>query len=165
MAGSVTNPSDVFPPAVGITFDYPDGWEPLVGAGVHLAAIRASQPGEFRPNVVVTVKRVDAGFTLSTAVQQLHAKLATLPEYVRESEDERTVLGIAGYHAEGNYSHPQAGDLAIVTSMAVVSRPNAVDLVEISGTCAAVQVEGTIEEIRGMLASARTQKTALVAIP
>ncbi|WP_150308427.1 LpqN/LpqT family lipoprotein [Planctomonas psychrotolerans] len=162
MSGRVTNPSDAFPPSVGISLDYPDGWEPLAGAGVHLAVVRIMPPGEFRPNVVATVKRMDAAFTLDSAVQQLHAKLATLPEYEQHTEERRQVLGAAGFAAEGEYTHPQAGSLAIVTAMTVVSRPNAVDLVEISGTCAAGQVEDVIEDIRGMLTGARIEKTALV---
>lgn len=156
MAGTATNPSEAFPPAIGITFDYPDGWEPLVGAGVHLAVARESVSGEFRPNIVVTVRRVDAAFTLAAAVQQLHGKLATLPEFEERTSEEPPVLGTDGFHIEGDYRHPQAGSLAILTSLAVVSRPNAVDLVEISATCAAVQVESTIGELRDMLVSART---------
>ncbi len=165
MAGSVTNPSEAFPPAVGIRLDYPDRWAPLAGAGVHLAVIREQQPGEFRPNVVVTVKRVDASFTLGAAVQQLRAKLSALPEYRQQQAEDRSVLGADGFAAEGEYVHPQAGSLAIVTSMAVITRPNAVDLVEVSGTCTAAQAETLLDEVRSIIDSARTVKTALMAVP
>ncbi len=165
MAGSVTNPSEAFPPAVGIRLDYPDGWAPLAGAGVHLAVIREGQPGEFRPNVVVTVKRVDAAFTLGAAVQQLRAKLSGLPDYRQQQEEDREVLGTDGFATEGEYVHPQAGALAIVATMAVITRPNAVDLVEVSGTCTAAQAETLLDEVRAILGSARTVKTALMAVP
>jgi len=165
MAGSVINPSEAFPPAVGIRLDYPDGWAPLAGAGVHLAVIREQLPGEFRPNVVVTVKRVEASFTLGAAVQQLRAKLSGLPGYRQQIAEDRTVLGTDGFAAQGEYVHPQAGPLAIVTSMAVITRANAVDLIEVSGTCTAAQGERLIDEVHGIIDSARTVKTALMAVP
>jgi Probable lipoprotein LpqN len=165
MAGSVTNPSEAFPPAVGITLEYPDGWAPLAGAGVHLAVIREEPPGEFRANVVVTVKRVEASFALGAAVQQLRAKLAGLPEYRQTSAEERTVLGTDGFAAEGEYVHPQAGALTIVTSMAVINRANAVDLVEVSGTCTAARADALLNELRSIIDSARTVKTALMVVP
>jgi hypothetical protein len=165
MAGSVTNPSEAFPPAVGIRIDYPDGWAPLAGAGVHLAVIREQLPGEFRPNVVVTVKRVEESFSLGTAVQQLRAKLTGLPEYRQQTAEDRVVLGTDGFAAEGEYVHPQAGSLAIVTSMAVVTRPNAVDLIEVSGTCTSAQADTLLDEVRGIIDSARTVRTALMAVP
>jgi hypothetical protein len=61
--------------------------------------------------------------------------------------------------------HPQAGSLAIVTSMAVVTRPNAVDLIEVSGTCTSAQADTLLDEVRGIIDSARTVRTALMAVP
>jgi hypothetical protein len=108
---------------------------------------------------------VDESFALGAAVQQLRAKLSALPDYRQQHAEDRTVLGAKGFAAEGEYVHPQAGALAIVTSMAVITRPNAVDLVEVSGTCTVAQVETLLGEVRSIIDSARTVKTALVAVP
>ena len=65
------------------------------------------------------------------------------------------MLGLPGFRIEGAFVHPQVGGLVQAARITVVDHGSAVDLVQLTGTCTAVQARGTLEEIRTIQAGAR----------
>jgi Probable lipoprotein LpqN len=155
MTGTVRFPSEAFPAFPAIELDHPRGWAPQAGVGVVLAVAKRVPPRTFQPMVSVSVARFAPGYTLDDAVATVLASVAPLDRYEELGRTEVEVLGLPGFRIEGAFVHPQVGGLVQAARIAVVDHGPAVDFVQITGTCTAVQAKGTLEEIRSIQAGAR----------
>ena len=152
---TVRFPSEAFPAFPAVELDHPRGWAPTAGVGVLLAVAKRVPPRTFEPLVGVSVARFGPGYTLDDAVASVVASVAPLAQYQELGRTEIEVLGLPGFRIEGAFVHPQVGGLVQAARIAVVDHGPAVDFVQITGTCTAVQAKGTLEEIRAIQASAR----------
>ncbi len=155
MTGTVRFPSDAFPAFPAIELDHPKGWAPSAGVGVVLAVTKRVAPRTFQPLVGVSVARFGPGYTLQQAIDTVLASVAPLAQYNELGRAELEVLGLPGFRIEGAFAHPQVGGLVQAARITVVDHGSAVDFVQITGTCTAVQAKGTLEEIRTIQAGAR----------
>ena len=155
MTGTVRFPSDAFPAFPAIELDHPKGWAPSAGVGVVLAVTKRVAPRTFQPLVGVSVARFAPGYSLRDAIDTVLASVAPLAQYSELGRAELDVLGLPGFRIEGAFVHPQVGGLVQAARITVVDHGPAVDFVQITGTCTAVQAKGTLEEIRSIQASAR----------
>ena len=155
MTGTVRFPSDAFPAFPSIELDHPTGWGPSAGVGVVLAVAKRVPPRTFQPLVAVTVARFAPGYSLDDAVATVLASVAPLAQYKELGRADLEVLGRPGFRIEGAFVHPQVGGLVQAARITVVDHGSAVDFVQITGTCTAVQAKGTLEDIRSIQASAR----------
>src|SRR3712207_4123635 len=155
MTGTVRFPSDAFPAFPAIELDHPKGWAPSAGVGVVLAVTKRVAPRTFQPLVGVSVARFAPGYSLGDAIDTVLASVAPLAQYSELGRAELEVLGLPGFRIEGAFVHPQVGGLVQAARITVVDHGPAVDFVQITGTCTAVQAKGTLEEIRSIQASAR----------
>ena len=155
MTGTVRFPSDAFPAFPAVELDHPQGWAPIAGVGVVLSVAKRVAPRTFQPLVGVSVARFGPGYTLQHAIESVLASVAPLAQYHELGRAELDVLGLPGFRIEGAFVHPQVGGLVQAARITVVDHGPAVDLVQLTGTCTAVQAKGTLEEIRSIQASAR----------
>ena len=155
MSGTVRFPSDAFPAFPAIELDHPRGWAPTAGVGVVLAVAKRVPPRTFQPLVGVSVARFAPGYSLQDAVATVLASVAPLAQYSELGRAEVDVLGRPGFRIEGAFVHPQVGGLVQAARITVVDHGSAVDFVQLTGTCTAVQAKGTLEEIRSIQESAR----------
>ncbi|GAA2719967.1 LpqN/LpqT family lipoprotein [Cellulomonas aerilata] len=155
MTRTVRFPSDAFPAFPAIELDHPQGWAPGAGVGVVLAVTKRVAPRTFQPLVGVSVARFAPGYTLQDAIDTVLASVAPLAQYSELGRADLDVLGLPGFRIEGAFVHPQVGGLVQAARITVVDHGSAVDFVQITGTCTAVQAKGTLDEIRSIQASAR----------
>jgi len=155
MTGTVRFPSDAFPAFPAVELDHPRGWVPHAGVGVVLSVAKRVAPRTFQPLVGVSVARFGPGYSLQAAIDTVLASVAPLAQYNELGRAELDVLGLPGFRIEGAFVHPQVGGLVQAARITVVDHGSAVDFVQITGTCTAVQAKGTLEEIRAIQASAR----------
>ena len=78
---TILYPSEDFPAPVGVSLDCPEGWHPFPEAAQDLAVLKDVPDGQFRPNVIVSVRRMPKGTALQSAVAELRQRAAVLPEY------------------------------------------------------------------------------------
>ena len=155
MTGTVRFPSEAFPAFPAIELDHPRGWSPTAGVGVVLAVAKRVPPRTFQPLVTVSVARFAPGYSLADAVASVVATVAPLTQYQELGRADLEVLGRPGFRIEGAFVHPQVGGLVQAARITVVDHGAAVDLVQLTGTCTAVQAKGTLEEIRAIQSGAR----------
>ena len=106
MAKSVEYPSAKFPGPPRITIEVPDDWETLTVPGVQVAVAEPRVEGQFRANVVVTVQRFGADFTLEAARAGLDQRKAALPELEELGTGEIEVEGTTWIASEYGYTQP-----------------------------------------------------------
>lgn len=148
-------PSADFPAFPVISIDVPDDWQGLTLAGAVIAAAAPEVPGEFRPNVVVSVTRFDAGYALDTAEQAILQKFAGLEQAHEIGRDRVTVEGVEWAHIESTFLDPRAGTLVQAVHAAVVSHGRVADLVQITASVTGSQAQaGLIDTIRTIQRSA-----------
>lgn len=155
MSGTVRFPSEAFPAFPPIELDHPAGWAPIAAPGVVLAVAKRVPPRSFQPVVGVSVTRFGPGRTLADAIETVVASVAPLAQYSELGRAELTVLGLPGFRIEGAFVHPQLGGLVQAARLTVVDHGSAVDVVQLTGTCTALQLRSTLEEIRSIQAGAR----------
>src|SRR5690625_5792251 len=80
MVQRISYPSAEFPGPPRITVEIPDAWQTLTVPGVQLAVAQPRVEGSFRANVVVTVQRFAADFTLEAARAGLEQRKAARSE-------------------------------------------------------------------------------------
>jgi hypothetical protein len=155
MTEAARYPSEVFPASVGFVVTCPEGWSPAPDAGFPLAVVRSVSEGEFRPNVIVSVKRMRKGTGLGAAVIELRQRATVLREYTAIGEEELEVDGWPGFRTEGSFIDERAGTLVQAIRLAAVDRGKSEDLIQLTGTCTAQQVPDVWPEIRDLQASLR----------
>ncbi|WP_298456533.1 LpqN/LpqT family lipoprotein [uncultured Cellulomonas sp.] len=155
MTGTARFPSEAFPAFPSIELDHPGAWVPLVAPGVVLAVAKRVPPRSFQPLVGVSVTRFGPGRTLADAIEAVLASIAPLSGYAELGRAELDVLGLPGFRIEGAFEHPQLGGLVQAARLTVVDHGAAVDVVQLTGTCTAKQLRGTLDEIRAIQAGAR----------
>lgn len=152
---SISYPSQDFPGPAEVELDFPEGWRPLPEAAQCLAVAKDVPEGQFRPNVIVSVRRMPLGTAMQTAVAELHQRADALREYNSIGEEERLIDSWPGFRMEGTFIDPTAGTVAQAIRLAVVDRGPVEDLVQMTGTCHAEQVPDTWGQIREIQESLR----------
>ncbi|MDR2895273.1 MAG: LpqN/LpqT family lipoprotein [Propionibacteriaceae bacterium] len=147
---NVAYPSVEFPALVGVSIEAPEGWVPLPDVAQFVAISKLVPEGDFRPNVIVTVRRMRLGSAFELAKQELHQRAATLTDYKPIGEEDRVIAGYPGCRIEGSFIHPEAGTLVQAIRFAVVDRGPVEDLVQITASLTAAQVPDTLEVIRAI---------------
>lgn len=150
MAGQATYPSAQFPGYPTVSLDYPDGWSPLPTPASPLAVVLDAEPGAFRANVVTAIARLDAGATLDQVRSTIVGTFEGLPGYAEVGREELEVDGRPGFRIEGSFSDPQAGTLVQAVRVALVEHDGVTDVVQLTGTCTAPQVETVFGDIRSI---------------
>jgi hypothetical protein len=153
MPTSIEFPGPDFPAYPKVTLTCPDDWAALPIPEVLVAASKQSPEGEFRPNVVVAVTRYSAGFQLGEAVAAVAAKLASLESHELVVDEEAEAAGYPAHRTEVTFSDPRVGTLAQAVYLVAVQNGGYVDLLQVTGSCSASQIEGTFGEIREILAT------------
>lgn len=151
MTATYSYPSDLFPVFPKVSFDVPDGWEPLVVPATVLAAGRVTEPGVFRPNVIVAVSRFTEGYSLQTAIDAVIEKFAGLEGATEIGRDVSTIGGREWAHIESSFIDSRVGTLVQAAHLAIVAHGQVVDLIQVTGTVTAAQAkDGLVEEIRAV---------------
>jgi hypothetical protein len=153
MTSTATFPSADFPGHPGLALDHPDDWYPLTDVALPLAVAKHVPEGDFRPNVVVAVTRVRGDVTLDQAIETTMGRLTGLDGYAEVGREHVEVDGWPGFRAELSFADPRVGTMAQAIRIAVVARGSVADLVEMTGSCTAAQVESTWPEIRAVQSS------------
>jgi len=151
MVQSISYPSAEFPGPPRITVEIPDAWQTLTVPGVQLAVAQPRVEGSFRANVVVTVQRFGAEFTLEAAQAGLEQRKAALPELEELGTGEIDVEGTTWIASEYGYTQPGRPTVVQAARYAVFARGEvATDVVEIVGSCGAESAEEEIELVRSI---------------
>ncbi|MEA9985421.1 LpqN/LpqT family lipoprotein [Subtercola sp. RTI3] len=154
MTSTLTFPSEAAPAFPSISLELPDTWAPFSPSGAVLAAGRATEHGEFRPNVIVAVTRFDADYTLQTAIDALTLQVQLIDGVVELGRDELPVLGTDGFRIEFSYSDPRVGTLMQGVRLALLANGPVVDLVQITATATGAQAATLWGELRDVQSSA-----------
>lgn len=158
MVQSISYPSADFPGPSRVTVQVPDDWETLTVPGVQLAVAQPRVEGRFRANVVVTVQRFGAEFTLGAAQAGLEQRKAALPELEELGTGEIEVEGRTWIASEYGYTQPGRSTVVQAARYAVVPRGDvATDVIEIVGSCGAESAEEEIELVRSIQDSVSLQ--------
>lgn len=156
---ALTFPSDAFPALPSITVDLPDDWSPISVPGTIAAAAAPDVPGEFRPNVVVSVTRFGADYSLDLAAQVVADKFAGLEQAHELGRDRITVDGLEWAHIESTFIDPRVGTLVQAAHLAVVPNGPCADLVQVTGSVTAAQAkDGVLDTLRDIQRSARAAR-------
>src|SRR5699024_12700768 len=102
----ISYPSAEFPGPPRITGEIPDAWQTLTAPGVQLAVAQPRVEGSFRTNVVVTVQRCAADFTLEAARAGLEQRKAASPELEELATAEIDVDGTSWIASEHGSTQP-----------------------------------------------------------
>ena len=151
MVQSISYPSAEFPGPPRIIVEIPDAWQTLTVPGVQLAVAQPRVEGTFRANVVVTVQRFGADFTLEAAQAGLAQRKAALPELEELGTGEIDVEGTTWIASEYGYTQPGRPTVVQAARYAVVDRGGAAkDVLEIVGSCGAESADDEIETVRAI---------------
>jgi hypothetical protein len=152
---TVTFPSAGFPGPVALTMDCPDGWYPLDDVATQLAVAKRVPEGAFRPNVIATVTRVRAAYTIDDAVQETVEALGRLEGYAEVGRETIEVDGRPLFRIEVGFTDLHGATMAQAVRVVVVERGPVHDVVQLTGSCLAPQVDSTWPEIRAIQSSLR----------
>ena len=158
MAETVSYPSELFPAPPTVSLTVPDAWSALPLPEVVVAVATEHAADEFRPTVVVAVSRNPTDFTLEVALAAIAEKLIGLTEREEVVNVPTEIAGFAAQRVEVTFSDPRVGTIAQAVTFVLVPNGPVVDLVQITGSCSAGQIEATFGEIRGILSSAIVAK-------
>jgi len=152
---ALTFPSDAFPALPTIAIDVPDDWAAITVPCTIMAAAAPETPGEFRPNVVVSVTRFGADYSLDVAANAVIEKFAGLEQAHEIGRDRVTVGGLEWAHIESTFLDPRAGTLVQAAHLAVVVNGQVADLVQITGSVTGTQAKaGVLDTLRTIQRSA-----------
>lgn len=151
-------PSDDFPAPVGVRVVAPERWVPLPHVGLPLALGREVDPGEFNPNVIVTVSRIRAEQTLDDAHAEVLRKLRPMPRLRELDGGEVDVDGLPGRWLEAAFKGGGGTVLVQAVRTVVVPRGPVADLVQTTGTCTLTQHPWAAAEIRAVQESLRVDR-------
>jgi hypothetical protein len=127
-------------------------------AEVVVAVAKEHAADEFRPNVVVAVSRNTPDFTLEMAVGAIAQKLIGLTDREEVVNVATEISGFAAHRIEVTFSDPRVGTIAQAVTLVLVPNGGFVDLVQLTGSCTASQIESTFGEIRSILSTAVVAK-------
>ena len=154
MTTEVRYPSSQFPPEPTVALTLPLGWEPLVLEGAVLAAGKVVPGGQFRPNIVATISRKASGFDLGPTVATTEDIYSALQDSRSMASAPSLVSEYEAHNVEYAFTDGQAGALVQAIVFVVVPNGSVIDLIQLTGSCAVGDVEGTFAEIRAALAGA-----------
>lgn len=147
---TVSYPSEDFPAFPHVAMDCPEGWSAQAVPPAQMAITQERPAGEFRPNVIVVMQRLQPQQTFEEVVQQAVDKLAASPGYEEVGRARTTLAGLPAARVEGAWTTEQTGTIAQALRIAVVEHDGVRDVVEITGTCAGQQATEVWPTIRAI---------------
>jgi len=138
-------------PRLGI--EVPDGWTPTAAPGAVMAALKPTPPGEFAPNVVVSLTRFGQDHSLDTSIAALRTELGSNGQAAWGDEARSQTTGAEGFATEVAITDPRAGTVMQGHRLLLVHHGPVSDLVHAVASCAADQVEHHLPELRAALDS------------
>jgi len=146
----ISNPSPEFPAQPQLKATLPEGWESMPGVAFALAAGVPMPPGEFTPNVLVSIRRFPNGVGLAATIADMQARCLTLNEFSLATEEEYNAHGYPGYRIAYAYTDPQVGNVLQSGRAFVVNHGVAEDIVQITSTCTAGQAAKFVPDIKSI---------------
>jgi hypothetical protein len=136
-------------PVLGV--DVPDGWA-TVPAADGVVALAEPQPADgFRSNVVFSVTRFPAGYSIGTAAAALDLRLAELDQVKPITALVITVDDIPGVVREVAYVDRRAGTI-VQSHLALVTEHDGVaDLLHATASCGATRARAELGTLRHAL--------------
>lgn len=151
---TVAFPSRVFPGPPGVAMELPEGWEPVHGPGITMAA-RQLRPGQFSPNVVVTVAPCPADYDVEYSLAQIRAMVGERDGEVSEAFEaalpDATFVG-----CDATWTDPEVDSILQANLFTVVAPRGASPaayLVQLTGAVGGEDAETDYETVRGILLS------------
>lgn len=157
-------PSEQFPQFPSIQLSTPEDWEPATVPGAVLAARAVRPPARFAPNVMVTVSRYTAQFGRDEAMELLHESLRRHPE-AKVEEPFTAAFGPDDYMLVNVvFDDPVGGTLVQVHGYSSFpigpAHPEHRDVVQIMGTCTAVDASTDYPLLQQVMESLRVTPAA-----
>jgi hypothetical protein len=155
MTTIVRSGEEPFPEFPRVSLELPDGWQAMPNAEV-LVAAAASQWQGFRPNVCVTVERVEGLVALDEVGQNTWERFARSPEF--EGIGHEVVEAFGGrpsYRMEGGFLMPDVDSLFQICVLTVVPHATVTDIVYAVGTSGSGEVQTAVPGIRSIIKSAQ----------
>lgn len=157
-------PSEQFPPFPRLELTAPDDWAPTTVPGALLAARANRGPENFAPNVVITAGRYTAQFGRDEALELLHDSLRRHPE-AKVDEPFTAAFGQDDYMVVNVvFDEPATGTLVQVHAYSAFpigpGYENHRDVVQVMGTCAAVDASTDYPLLQQVMESLRVTPAA-----
>lgn len=147
-------PSAEFPGFPSIALDRPEGWQARAASDTVLAVVEDRDDDTFSPNVVATVTRIAAPYTLDDAATAADVYIGGLVE-VEQIDSARVQLnGRAWAVTEFAHIAEGAGTLVQVLAVTVVENGPFADVVRLTGSVSPVGFETTLPQVRAIITSA-----------
>jgi len=160
MTTIVRSGDEPFPEFPRVSLELPDGWEAMPNAEV-LVAAAASQWQGFRPNVCVTVERVEGLVGLDDVGGRAWERFARSPEFEGIGHEVIDAFdGRPSYRMEGGFLMPDVDSLFQICVLTVVPHAAVTDIVYAVGTSGSNAVKTAAGDIRSIIKSARFLETA-----
>jgi hypothetical protein len=128
----------------------------MIVAQAVMAVAAPEVSGVFRANVVVTVSRHPAAFTLDAAADELRAATIGLPDVAVVGTERVTRTGLEQVEHEVSFRHGDAGTVIQSHVLYVVDQGRACDVVHVIGTCGGDRFAEDLSVLRSCLGSIET---------
>jgi hypothetical protein len=155
MTTTVKSGEEPFPEYPRVTLELTDGWVPMPNAEALDAAYTAEWQG-FRPNVCVTVERVEGLVALDEVGGRTWNRFTESPEF--EGIGHEVVEAFGGrpsYRMEGGFLMPGVDSLFQICVLTVVPHATVTDIVYAVGTSGSADVATVVPVIRSVIKSAQ----------
>lgn len=153
MASRIAFPGDVFPPFPAVSFEMPEGWQPLVAPDTVLAIAAPEEPGVFRTNACISIGRVPGTRTIEQASAAVAAGLERAEQYAEVGREYREVAGLPGFRIEGSFLIPEIGTIFQAAHVAVLDHGAMTDTIVAVASVTASRAETEVPVLRGILDS------------
>jgi hypothetical protein len=148
-------PSETFPSLPGVALRAPADWEPAASPGCAIAVRAIVSPDVFAANVLVTVQRHVAEFSLKTALAAVRAELESFPESKVEEPFEAAFGPDRYVLVNTALRHPEHGLLVQIHAYTSLLHGAMKDIVHVVGTCAGDRVTTDYPVLQQVMESTR----------
>lgn len=153
MASRIAFPGDVFPAFPAVSFEVPEGWQPLVAPNTVLAIAVPEEPGVFRTNACVSIGRTPGSRSIEEAAAAVAAGLEQAEQYAEVGREHREVAGLPGFRIEGSFLIPGIGTVFQAAHVAVLDHGGMTDTIVAVASVTASRAEAQVPVLRGILDS------------
>lgn len=149
-------PSPDFPGLPSVTFDVPDGWEPVHVPGTTMAA-KQPRPGAFAPNVVVSIEQCGPDFTVDASLSQIGDMAQSRGGEVSDPYAAQ-LAGVEYVGCDATWPDPDV-DTILQANLFTIVRPErdgaASFVVQLTGAVGGATAEEDYDPIRSVISSVR----------
>lgn len=149
-------PSPAFPGPPSVTFDVPDGWEPVHAPGTTMAAT-LPRPRGFAPSVVVSIDQCGPDFTLDSSLAQIESVAQSRGGTVSEPFAAR-LAGAEYVGCDATWPDPEVDTILqanLFTLVRAEGGPAACHVVQLTGAVGGATAEEDYDLIRSVISSVR----------